>query len=208
MTYTATQVGGATGFTASGSGNINDTINMPSGSKITYTAKGKLSSAATGNLSNTATVTKPANMPDPNTANNSATDSDTITLKADLKVTVTDGKTAAVAGTTNTYTITVTNLGPSNVSSAVISDSFPTSFTSVTYTATQTGGATGFTASGSGNINDTVNAPAAAKIIYKASGRISSSATGAISDTATVSSPSGVPDPNTANNIATDTDTL
>ena len=32
---------------------------------------------------------------DPNTGNNSATDSDSITLKADLKVTVTDGKTAS-----------------------------------------------------------------------------------------------------------------
>src|SRR5437016_4846138 len=37
-----------------------------------------------------------------------------------------------------------------------------------TYTATQTGGATGFSASGSGNIKDTVSMPAAAKIIYKA----------------------------------------
>jgi uncharacterized repeat protein (TIGR01451 family) len=208
VTYTATQGGGATGFTASGSDNISDTVNMPSGSKITYAAKGKLSSAATGTLSNTAAVTKPADLPDPNTANNSATDSDTITFKADLKVTVADGKTAAVAGTTNTYTITVTNVGPSNVRGVVISDTFPTSFTNVTYTATQTGGATGFTTSGSGHINDTVSVPAAAKIIYKATGRISASATGSISNTATVTSPSSVPDPNTANNSATDTDVL
>jgi uncharacterized repeat protein (TIGR01451 family) len=208
VTYTATQGGGATGFTASGSGNISDTVNMPSGSKITYAAKGKLSSAATGTLSNTAAVIKPADLPDPNTANNSATDSDTITFKADLKVTVADGKTAAVAGTTNSYTITVTNVGPSNVRGVVISDTFPTSFTNVTYTATQTGGATGFTTSGSGHINDTVSVPAAAKIIYKATGRISASATGSISNTATVTSPSSVPDPNTANNSATDTDVL
>jgi uncharacterized repeat protein (TIGR01451 family) len=208
VTYTATQVGGATGFTASGSGNVSNTVDMPSGSKITYTAKGKLNSAATGTLSNTATVSKPAGIDDPNTANNSATDSDTIIFKADLKVTVTDGKTAAVAGTKNTYTITVTNIGPSNVRGAVISDTFPTNFTNVTYTATQTGGATGFTASGSGNIKNTVNMPAAAKIIYKATGTINASATGSISDTATVTSPSGVTDPNTANNSATDTDTL
>jgi uncharacterized repeat protein (TIGR01451 family) len=208
VTYTATQVGGATGFTASGSGNISDSIGMPSGSRIIYTANGKLSSATTGTLSNTATVINPADLPDPNTANNSATDSDTVTFRADLKVTVSDGKTAAVAGTTNTYTITLINLGPSNVSGAVVNDTFPTSITNITYTATQTGGATGFTASGNGNINDTVNMPVAAKISYKATGRISASATGSISDTATVTSPSGVPDPNTANNSATDTDTL
>ena len=157
VSYTATQVGGASGFTASGTGNISDAVwYPPSWSTITYTAKGKVSSAATGTLVNTASVTAPAGLNDPNTANNRATDIDTITLKADLKVTVTDGKTAAVAGTTNTYTITVTNLGPSNVSGVVISDSFPAIFTNVTYTATQTGGATGFTTSGNGNINDTV----------------------------------------------------
>jgi len=38
---------------------------------------------------------------------------------------------------------------------ATVSDPFPGTFTGVTYTATQTGGATGFTASGSGNLADT-----------------------------------------------------
>ena len=65
-----------------------------------------------------------------------------------------------------------------------------------------------FSASGSGNINDVVSIPAAAKITYKAPGTISNSATGSISDTATVTSPNNVPDPNTANNSATDTDSL
>src|SRR5207248_10323564 len=118
ISYTATQVGGALGFTATGTGNINDTVNLPVASKITYTAKGKLSSAATGTLSNTATVTLPSGVTDPNLANNSATDSGTITYKADLKITVSDGKTAAVAGTKDTYTIVVTNAGPSNVAGA------------------------------------------------------------------------------------------
>jgi uncharacterized repeat protein (TIGR01451 family) len=206
VSYTATQTGGATGFSASGSGSIDDSVNLPAGSKIIYKAKGKLSSAATGTLLNTATVTVPAEVIDPNTANNSVTDSDTITLKADLKGTITDGKTAAVAGTKTTYTIVVTNAGPSNVTGAAIEDSFPASFSGVIFTATQTGAATGFTATGSGNISDTVNMPAASKITYKATGTISASATGSISDTITVTS--GIADPNTANNTATDSDTL
>ena len=168
LTYTASETGGATGFSASGNGNINDIVNMPAGSKIIYKAKGKLSSAATGNLLNTALVAVPAGMSDPNSANNSATDSDTITFKADLKVTVTDGKTTAIAGTKSTYTIVVTNVGPSNVTGAAIQDTFPASFTGVTFTATQTGGAAGFTATGTGNLNDTANMPAASKITYKA----------------------------------------
>jgi uncharacterized repeat protein (TIGR01451 family) len=208
VTFTTTQTGGATGFSSSGSGNIHDSVYMPSGSKITYKATGKLSSAASGTLSNTATVTAPAGVSDPNTANNSATDSDNITFKADLKVTITDGKTAATRGTTSTYTLVVINGGPSNVTGAVIRDTFPAAFTGVTFTATQTGGATNFSGSGSGNINNTVNMPAGSRITYKATGTISASATGSISNTGTVKLPSGVADPNTVNNTATDTDTL
>jgi uncharacterized repeat protein (TIGR01451 family) len=208
VTFTATETGGATGFSLSGSGNINNTLTLPPGSAVTYKATGKLGPAATGTLSDTATVTVPSGITDPNLANNSATDSDTIALKADLKVTVSDGKTAAAAGTKNTYTIVATNVGPSKVTGAVISDNFPSIFTGVTYTAAQSGGATGFTTSGSGNINNTVTMPVNSTITYKATGTISASATGSISDTATVTAPSGVTDPITANNSATDTDTL
>ena len=48
------------------------------GSSITYVVKGTLSGSATGSLSNTATVTAPAGVTDPNTANNTVTDTDAI----------------------------------------------------------------------------------------------------------------------------------
>jgi uncharacterized repeat protein (TIGR01451 family) len=209
VTYTATASGGATGFTATGTGNINDSVNMAPGSKIIYHATGKLSSSATDAMSNTATVSIPGGVTDPNPSNNSATDTDTIFLKSDLKVTVNDGKTTAVAGTKDTYTITILNIGPSDVSGASLTDTFPSTFTGVTYTATATLGATGFTTSGTGNISDTaLKLPAKAKITYKAKGTIDPSATGSISNTATASVPSGVTDPNTANNTATDTDSF
>ena len=208
VSYTATQLGGASGFSASGAANINDTVMMPSDSKITYKAKGKINPSATGTISNTASVTPPAGLNDPNPRNNTATDTDSITIKADLKVTVTDGKTAAVPGTKDTYTIVVTNVGPSNIAGAVIQDHFPSTFTGVTFTATQSGGATGFTSSGSGDVSQTVAMPSGSHITYKATGTISASATSSISNTATVSVPTGVIDPNTANNTATDTDTL
>jgi len=208
VSYTATQLGGASGFSASGAANINDTVMMPSDSKITYKAKGKVNPSATGTISNTASVTPPAGLNDPNPRNNTATDTDSITIKADLKVTVTDGKTAAVPGTKDTYTIVVTNVGPSNIAGAVIQDHFPSTFTGVTFTATQSGGATGFTSSGSGDVAQTVAMPSGSHITYKATGTISASATSSISNTATVSIPTEVIDPNTANNTATDTDTL
>jgi uncharacterized repeat protein (TIGR01451 family) len=208
VTFTATQSGGASGFTATGTSNISDTLTMPSGSFVTYKATGKLSSSATGTLSNTATVTAPNGVTDSNPANNSATDTDTIKFRADLKVTVTDGKTAVIPGATNAYTIVLSNSGPSDVTGAVISDGFPAGFTGVTFTATQSGGALGFTGSGSGNINDTVTMPSGSKITYKTKGTISSSAIGTLSDTASVTVPSGVTDRNLANNSASDTDTI
>jgi uncharacterized repeat protein (TIGR01451 family) len=208
VTFTATQSGGASGFTVNGTAVISDTVTMPAGSVITYKAAGRVSPAGTGTLFNVATVNAPSDVPDPNMANNAATDSNTITFRADLRVTVNDGKTATAAGRINTYTIVVTNLGPSNVSSALIDDSFPSTFTGITYTATSSGGALGFSATGGGDIHDTVAMPAGSKIIYKANGRISASATDLLIDTATVGAPGGVTDPNIANNSATDTDTL
>ena len=73
----------------------------------------------------------------------------------------------------------VTNAGPSKVTGVVIRDSISSAFTEVTYTATQSGGAFGFNARGSGNINNTVTMPAGSNVTYKATGAISASATGA-----------------------------
>ncbi len=92
-TYTATTTGGATGFTPNGTGSISDTLNMPSGSTVTYVVSATLNPAATGTLFSTATVTAPVGVTDPNTANNTAADTDTLTPQADLQITNTDGKT-------------------------------------------------------------------------------------------------------------------
>ncbi len=210
VTYTAVGSGGASGFTASGSGNINDAaVNLPVGSSVTYTAVANLSSAATGTMANTAAVTAPATTTDPDTGNNSATDTDTLTPRADLWVTKTDGVSTAVPGAGTTYTIMVSNAGPSDVSGASVADTFPAVLSGVTYTAAGSGGASGFTASGSGNINDAVvNLPVGSSVTYTAVANLSSAATGTLANTATISAPGGTTDPNPANNSATDTDTL
>jgi uncharacterized repeat protein (TIGR01451 family) len=208
VTYTSVTSGGATGNTAAGAGNISDTVNMPSGSTITYTATGTISPSATVSVSNTATVTAPGGVIDPNPGNNSATDTDTLTTTADLSITKTDGVASKVAGTTVTYTIVVSNAGPSDVTGATVGDTFPATITGVTYTSVTSGGATGNTAAGAGNISDTVNMPSGSSITYTATGTISPSATVSVSNTATVTAPGGVIDPNPGNNSATDTDTL
>ena len=65
-----------------------------------------------------------------------------------------------------TYTITASNAGPSNATGATVADTFPASLTA-TWTCVGAGGGT-CTASGSGNINDTVNLPAGGSVTYTA----------------------------------------
>ncbi len=170
-TWTCAGAGGGT-CTASGSGNINDTVNLPAGGSVTYTASCTISAPATGTLTNTATVTAPAGVTDPTPGNNSATDSDTLAPSADLSITKTDGVTTATPGGSVTYTITASNAGPSNATGATVADTFPASLT-CTWTCAGAGGGT-CTASGSGNINDTVNLPTGGSVTYTASCTISS----------------------------------
>ena len=58
-------------------------------------------------------MTPPAGVTDPNLANNSATDTDTLTPQADLAITKSDGVTSVAPGQPTTYTIVVSNNGPS-----------------------------------------------------------------------------------------------
>src|SRR6185369_14575047 len=121
-------------------------------------------------------------------------------LSADLSITKTDGVTTATPGGSVTYTITASNAGADPVTGATVVDTFPAILT-CTWTCVGAGGGT-CTASGSGNINDTVNLPAGASVTYTASCTISAAATGSLTNTATVAAPAGVTDTTPGNNSA------
>ncbi len=192
--------------TASGSGSINDTINLLGGGTATYTLAGTIDASATGSLSNTATVAAPG-LTDPNPTDNSATDTDTLTPLANLGITKTDGQAAAVPGTPVTYTIVASNEGPSRANGARVADTVPAEITGATWTCVGAGGGA-CPGNGSGNIDETVNLPVGGSVTYSLTGTINASATGSLGNTATVAAPGGVTDPNLANNSATDTDIL
>jgi uncharacterized repeat protein (TIGR01451 family) len=200
-TWTCVGAGGGT-CTAAGAGNINDTVNLPAGGSVTYTASCNIDPDAAVSISNTATVS--SSVTDPNPANNSATDTDFMTPSADLAITKTDGVTTALPGGSTTYTITASNAGPSNSPLVIVTDTFPASLT-CNWTCAGAGGGT-CTASGVGNLTDPVMLPSGGSATYTATCSISASATGSLVNTATVSTV--VTDPNPANNSATDTDTL
>ena len=131
-TWTCVGSGGGT-CAASGSGSINDVVGLPTGATLTYTLTGTVSASATGSLANTASVTAPPGVTDPNTSNNSATDTDTLTPQADVSVVKTDSVDPVDPGGALTYSLAVTNAGPS-VSAVSLVDALPpnVSFVSVT----------------------------------------------------------------------------
>ena len=128
-------------------------------------------------------------------------------VKADLMVTKNDSVTTVYSGlTTVTYNIQVTNLGPSNVAAATVTDTVSSKLTGVTWTCTASSGSS-CPASGSGSINHQISLEAGDSATYTLQGTVSASATGTLSNTASVSA-SGVNDPVPGNNSATDVDNI
>ncbi len=168
------------------------------------TLSASVAQSAANSLTNTATVSGGGQT---NTANDSSSDPTNVVSQADLSLLKSDGQASEIPGTPATYTLTVGNAGPSNASGATVTDTFPGSITGVTWTCTATAGST-CPASGSGNIAASVSLLVGGSATFTATGNIAASATGALVNTATVTAPSGATDPDSANNAATDTDTL
>jgi uncharacterized repeat protein (TIGR01451 family) len=214
VTWTCTPSAGSSCAAASGAGNaINTSATLLAAGTATYTVSGTIAAGASGTLTNTATVAVPAFLTDSNPANNTASDSDTINLNANLGITKTDGLANINPGSAVTYTIVVSNAGPDASNGSIVTDTVPATITGVTWTCgSPTGGATCGAASGGGNsINTTANLPSASSVTYTVSGTLSTTATGTLTNTATVLTPaSGVTDPNDPtrtganNNSATD----
>lgn len=123
---------------AGGTGNaINTTVSLNSGAVATYTVSGTLSAGASGSLTNTANIIRPADVSDPNPANNPSTDVAPIGQGADLAVTKTVSHPNPAEGDTITYTISITNNGPSNATGVQVSDPLPGGLTYVSSSATQ-----------------------------------------------------------------------
>jgi uncharacterized repeat protein (TIGR01451 family) len=97
-------------------GNIDALVNVNPGAEnvVVFTAqvlvRPELAPAA--EIANTVAITPPAGVSDATSADNAATDSDTIATAGDVAVTST-GPTTIVPGTTVEYTVVVTNNGPS-----------------------------------------------------------------------------------------------
>jgi uncharacterized repeat protein (TIGR01451 family) len=165
------------------------------------------SSVANGTtISNTATAA--STTADPTPGDNSATATTTVATQADVSITKTDSPDPVVAGNNITYTITVTNNGPSDASTVNWSDTLPAGTTFVSLSAV--GGWTPSTpAVGSGGVvsaSTTTLAPGSAvfTLVVKVTANVANGTT--LSNTATVSTTTT--DPTPGNNSATATTTV
>ena len=198
LSWTAVAAGGATG-NLSGNGNISESVDLPVGGTLTYTVLAQILPDATGSLANTASVATPAGTVDIDPADNSATDTDTLTPQVDVAVTKDDSVATVAPGTMTTYLISVTNSGPSTATGVTVSDPLPTGTTGATWS-----GSNG--SAGSGALSDTIAtlAPGDA-VTYSFAVDIDAAASGSLVNTVTVTAAN---DTNGANDTATDTDTI
>ncbi|MCC7370482.1 MAG: DUF11 domain-containing protein [Chloroflexi bacterium] len=207
-TWTCVASGGSSCGAANGSGNIDTQVTLAVNGMATFTATATVAGGATGTLANTASIRAPANVSDPTPANNSATDTNTLTPRADLSITKTDNAASSTPGAPVSYTLVVSNAGPSDVSGASVADTFGASLVNVNWTCTATAGSSCAAGSGSGNIATAVSLLSGGSATFTIAGTVSGSASGTVANTATVTPPSGVTDPNPGNNTATDTNTV
>jgi uncharacterized repeat protein (TIGR01451 family) len=128
--------------------------------------------------------------------------------QADLSITKTDGVATVMPSSAVTYTIVASNAGPAPVTGVVVSDTLPAALLSTSWTCAPAGGAICSAGPVTGSINDSVNLPVGASATYTLTGTLNLSATGSLTNTASVSVPAGVLDPNASNNSATDMDTI
>lgn len=167
------------------------TIN--SGASVTITIVALPYSAGTLNSTFTASS---AGLNDPNTANNSATASTTVTGSADLAVSITDSPDPIRVGKNLTYQITLTNYGVSSADLTTLSDTLPAGVSFVSATSTQ-----GSCLNNLGTVTcdfGTLNAYTTATVDIVVTVNVKRTTL-----TNTVSVSSSVVDPNTANNSAT-----
>ena len=153
---------------------------------------------------NVGTITNQANVTsltgDPNGVNNGAPQQTTVNASADLSLTKTDAPDPVLVGQLLTYSLTVSNAGPSAATSVAIADTLPSGVTFDSATASQ---GTCTQSSGTvtcqlGTINSGLNATATIKVRPQSQGSITNQA----------SVSSAAIDTNLANNSASATSTV
>jgi hypothetical protein len=172
------------------------TITAGSSCTLTYT----FAPTATGAANQTLTVT--ANAP----GSGSIALSGNGTPAADLSI-LKSSNTGSLNLGLMQYTLVVGNAGPSAVTGATVTDNFVATLSNVAWTCTGSGGGA-CNASGAGNINQLVDLPVGASVVFSITATVALPLPVSIGNTATVAPPLGTTDPSTSNNSASVLDVI
>lgn len=210
LTWTSVYSSGAAG--PSGSGSLSSVpVNLGASDRITFTivAATRPNWPSNLNFQNTATTVPPAGITDPNPGDNTSTVTTQPIAVTDLGVTKVANRTSYTAGTAPfpvTYTITVTNNGPSFASQASIVDTLDPSIFNVataTWTASFSGTGTTGEASGTGSIGEIIDLAVGGTAVYTVVAQTLSGITSSINNTATVAPTDLARDPDPNNDTST-----
>jgi uncharacterized repeat protein (TIGR01451 family) len=150
--------------------------------------------ATAASISDTATVT--STTADPAPGNESAIASTPLGTSADLGITNTASPPSAISGQPITYTITVSNAGPSNAATVALSNAIPANTTFTSLTAPGGWSCTTPAVGATGTVNCTLPSLAVGSAVFTLVVTVDPGATAAnISDTATVTSTTADPTP-------------
>ena len=184
---------------------------LPALGTVTFTITATVT-ATSGSVTNTATVAPPVGTTDPTPGNNTASDTDEVTPVADLMITKTDGVGSINPGGILTYTVVVTNNGPSAANGAVVTDPATAGLTKTAAACTATSGGavcpgtvTVALLEGAGVVIPTL--PAGGTVTFTITATVTATS-GSVTNTVTVAPPVGTTDPTPGNNTASDTDTV
>ncbi|MFD0590920.1 DUF6923 family protein [Paenibacillus sp. GCM10027627] len=169
---------------------------LANGASTTVLIRGVVSQSATDSIVNTAVVSSTTTDPDP--TNNTSTTVTPVSASADISVVKLDSPSPVLSGDLLTYTLIVSNAGPSDAANVTLADAVPASLLNVEYSTD--GGSTFNPWPGSISLGTLANGSSETILIR---GTVSSSATGNIVNTAVVSSTT--PDPDPTNNTSTST---
>ena len=186
-----------------------DVGNLAAGASVTMTVTVLVDStipAGVTELTNEASVRDDGtNGPDPTPLNNTAIDTDTLVAAPDLQVTKTDLLPSAQPGQTLIYTLTISNAGNQGATGVILTDTLPAN---TSFVAASDGGvfAAGVV---TWNIGSLAAGATVTRLVEVQVDTAVPAGVTSITNTATATD-DGIngPDPNPADNTATDTDTL
>jgi uncharacterized repeat protein (TIGR01451 family) len=177
-------------------------LSLATGQFVTITLTGTVPAAASGDLVNTATVAPQPGVIDPDDTDNTSTVTDVLLLVSDLNVVKVRTSGQPVAGELVSYQITVTNQGPSTITSFTGIDTTMPMLESPSYTVSS-----GTYDPGTGIWTGPALATGGT-VVFTLTGAVPAAATGLLVNTATVAPPPGYTDPDPSDDSSTVTDEI